>query len=132
MTDHLDTWIKARALIAEERHWCQHHAAVSISGYSVYPTDRAAVAFCLYGACRRAARDNPIVTADALMELAAFAPLNERASWPGRFNDTHSHAEVLALLDRAIAQGRATRSLPALIEQSIPVSVSPALAKEPV
>jgi hypothetical protein len=137
MNDHVDIWVKARALIAEPRNWCQGAVARDATGRALNRDFRSvdaavfsqsAVSFCLAGAMGRAAGDfsQGMESCSALADMIAL-PERDRAIYPGGFNDTHSHAEVLALLDRGIASARASRTLPALLD----IPSLPVLAKEP-
>ena len=46
---------KARALIADEKHWCRHHLAEDGNGISVSPTSASAIKWCALGAVIAAA-----------------------------------------------------------------------------
>ena len=46
---------RARALIADEQHWCHHHLAEDLNGVSVSPTSASAVKRCGLGAVIAAA-----------------------------------------------------------------------------
>lgn len=88
----------ARALIADEKNWTQDKVARDRRGYSVSPESRRAVCFCAIGALRKTCVDDDslIYARDVLRDVAKI-PITE-------FNDTHTHAEVIALFDRAIAR----------------------------
>lgn len=92
----------ARAKIAEPEHWCRGACARSATGRPVYctplRTSPRATAFCLEGAIITAARETgEYGYLQFVGELRKFCG-DEVAD----FNDSHSHAEVLAVLDAAI------------------------------
>lgn len=128
MSEHLDTWIAARALIAKEETWCQGTFFRDTAGSPLvganfdHPAIRSS---CLAGAMWRAAGDYDRAV-EAWRALAVICQA-EPSSFPSDLNDHSTHAEVLALLDRGIAFGRASRTLPALLDNSL---TSPAPAKE--
>lgn len=95
----VETLRAARELIADPEHWCQGVAARSRKGREVKPTSRAAIAWCAIGACRRIAAGRDFDGAFlALDRVAAGAG----ASGVSTLNDHRTHAEVLAMFDRAI------------------------------
>jgi hypothetical protein len=97
---------RARALIAEEQHWCRRHLALDASGVGVFPTSAAAVKRCALGAVIAAAYQ---LTND--FDAAHY--LGHEALRP-RYgpntliyvNDARGHAAVLALFDEVIASGQ--------------------------
>jgi hypothetical protein len=96
---------RARALIADEQHWCCSHLAQDASGVSVSPTSARAVKRCALGAVIAAAYQ---LTHD----FDAAHRLGHEALRPGygaatliHVNDTRGHAAVLALFDEVIAVG---------------------------
>jgi hypothetical protein len=96
---------QARALIAEEQHWCRRHLAEDVNGASVSPTSASAVKRCGLGAVIAAAYQltHDFDAADQLGHEA----LRPQYS-PGTLihvNDTRGHAAVLALFDEVIAAG---------------------------
>lgn len=92
-----EIFTKVRALLAEPDHWIRGTYARDLNGESIYPESARATCWCLSGAVRR-------VTLD---EYAAWTVLDRLDSQAGQdstaFNDTHSHREVLDLIDRTIA-----------------------------
>jgi hypothetical protein len=94
---------RARALIADERHWCPGDLARDARGLPVSPTDGSAVQRCALGALVAAAHE---LTSDPALarRLAATAmrPL-VGATALTHINDAAGHATVLELLDLAIA-----------------------------
>ena len=89
--------LEARELIAKPEHWTQGHAAKDETGVDVIPYDKNACSFCLYGAVVRAAYANN-TSADSILQA-----VHSRLQWQsiGSFNDTHTHAEVLTLMEQA-------------------------------
>jgi hypothetical protein len=121
MPDPKPILIRARELIADPEHWTQHEHAQSNAGAPVSPFDPDAYCFCIDGALLRATAERrgeleelqSTADLDAIDEIArvpeyalAYSTLNNFL--PGRvspisFNDEHTHADVLALLDKALA-----------------------------
>ena len=96
---------RARALIADEQHWCRRNLANDVNGVPIYPTSDRAVKWCGLGAVIAAAYQ---LTHD----LDAAHQLGHDALRP-RYgaatliyaNDTVGHAAVLALFDEVVAAG---------------------------
>lgn len=91
----------ARARIATPEHWCQGKMAVDAEGNSVPVASPDAVRWCALGALYAVGargREDQDAYAALLKQVhpMAFAPLST-------FNNTHSHSEVVAIFDRAIA-----------------------------
>lgn len=101
----------ARAKIEDERCWTKGASARDADGYPLSPYAPDAVCFCAFGAVLNALDDRCVVAADAapfirFLRLETVGPVSF-------FNDTHTHADVLALFDRAIAAAeRAERGEP--------------------
>ncbi len=93
--------IEARRLIEKPENWLQRTYARDTDGTPVPDTDPSACRFCSKGALYAAAFRNRV---DEDEEDKASKALD--AAVGGRpfvkFNDTHTHAEVLAAFDRAI------------------------------
>ncbi len=93
----------ARALIADERHWCRGNLARDLNGEEVCPTAASAVKRCALGALIAAAYELTH-DFDAAHDLA-FKAL--RPQWGTstlvRVNDITGHTAVLALFDEVIA-----------------------------
>ena len=91
---------RARALIANEQHWCRRHLALEVS-----PTSAKAMKRCALGAVVAAAYQLTH-DYDAAHQLGheVLAPIY-RAAILMRVNDTRGHAAVLALFDEVIAAG---------------------------
>lgn len=99
----LETLVAARKLIEDPLHWTQAQFARTIADRQRIPwveiakVDPAMCSFCALGACWRA-REKDYTYED---EAALQAVMGDAV---GEFNDTHTHAEVLAAFDAAIAE----------------------------
>jgi hypothetical protein len=94
--------VRTRERIERPDHWCQHVGALAADRRVVRPADPDACRWCLSSALfdDRGADPYGNATIGAGALLARLVPGRDVI----RFNDTHTHAEVLALLDFAIAQ----------------------------
>ena len=96
---------RARALIADEHHWCRCHLAEDVNGVSVSSTSASAVKRCGLGAAIAAAYQ---LTHDLdLADRLGYEALRPRYG-PAtviHVNDVRGHAAVLALFDEVIAAG---------------------------
>lgn len=93
--------VAARKLIEKPENWCQADYALDKTGKSVScfaDEGPDACAFCSSGAIFRVAIDSPLLP-DARMALVQAMDADI-----AYFNDKHTHAEVLAAFDRAIAK----------------------------
>jgi hypothetical protein len=92
---------RARALIAAPQTWTQGEFARNDLGEPVSWRSREAARFCIWGALNRAARE---MTSDERLRvrLADTAARALRGTTPSisRLNDSGTHADVLALIDR--------------------------------
>jgi hypothetical protein len=96
---------RARALIADEEHWCRRHLALDKNGVVVSPTSALAVKRCALGAVIAAAYQlTNDYNAAHLLGHEVLAPLY-RAATLTHINDTRGHPAVLTLLDEVIAAG---------------------------
>jgi hypothetical protein len=95
---------RARALIANEQHWCRRHLAEDVNGVSVSPTSASAVKRCGLGAVIAAAYQltNEFDAADRLGH-EALRPRYGAATLI-YVNDTRGHSAVLGLIDEVIAE----------------------------
>jgi hypothetical protein len=96
---------RARALIADEQHWCRRHLAQDARGVSVSPTHASAVKRCGLGAVIASAYELTH-DFDAAHRLGheALCPCYGPATLM-YVNDTRGHAAVLALFDEVMAAG---------------------------
>ncbi|MDP9590618.1 UNVERIFIED_ORG: hypothetical protein J2W19_003182 [Shinella zoogloeoides] len=97
----LETLQNARELISDQKRWTQKAFARDASGNVVDSDDKAAVCFCAAGAITKAANNLHVAVRarHAFREVARQSVLD--------FNDSHTHAEVLAVFDLAIEKARA-------------------------
>ncbi len=93
----LDVLKAARERISDPSRWCQQRLRI----WS-YWTRNEAVAWCAVGAVLDSAEEMTPTGPLASRAMAALSAKVAPMSLP-YFNDTHSHVEVLALFDRAIA-----------------------------
>lgn len=92
---------KARAKIEQPERWTQRVFARNRAGVVVHPTDGDAVCWCAAGATSYSAPNTCVLgTAWNALDAAAQAL---GGSGVTTWNDDHTHAEVLALFDAAIA-----------------------------
>jgi hypothetical protein len=92
----LDLLREARQMLADESNWCQHHAVhpdgrgksvLGALGYRFYVTDHPDTMAAVQLLARVIGRGSSIYDSVFVQD----------------FNDTHGHAEVLELLDKAMA-----------------------------
>lgn len=93
MTIYKDQLQAVRAVIEKPENWTQGMAARIADGTPTYSADPRATCWCLVGAAFKCDIDG-IEFCLPLIELVG----DNLAT----FNDTHTHSEVLALLDSAI------------------------------
>lgn len=98
----LDILKAARELLSDAKRWGKHLTASDSWGNSVSPTSPSAHCWCVYGAIEKA-RSSMDDNDRAEVLLAKYLPPKETGI--STFNDrlTTSHADILALFDRAIA-----------------------------
>jgi hypothetical protein len=101
----------ARAVIEDPDNWTQGAMALDADGNSTPSNSETAVCFCALGAVRRAMKEpaNPghgrprgNAVIDALHTVVRET--TGQKYFIDHFNDVHSHAEVLAMFDKAIAR----------------------------
>lgn len=96
--------IQARALIADPERWTQGAIARTLTGHICSKNDPAAVRWCAQGATWRVAED-PCEALDLLDVIATEMGWNsdpEACTPSANLNDHGTHADVLAMFDRAI------------------------------
>lgn len=97
----IDILKKARELISDPIHWCRGCFAKTASGERRYFLAQDAHSWCAKGAVFHFA-----LTLDHTEVAEAFLALEQAADTPfgvAMFNDSHEHADVMAMYDRAIA-----------------------------
>jgi hypothetical protein len=96
---------RARALIADEQHWCRGELARDAKDRGICPMSDSAVKRCGLGALIMAAYQ---ITNDRReahdLAIKAMRPLHGSATLVN-VNDVRGHAAVLALFDEVIAAG---------------------------
>lgn len=92
--------IEARAKIADPEHWTQGAFARNYTGSPCPARSGTAVRWCAVGAVLVFSYEEGLRQSRAA-ELAALHDAMERDI--ADFNDTHTHEEVIAAFDRAIA-----------------------------
>jgi len=99
----------ARALISEPSRWTRYACARDRHGLAVFSCSEAAVCWCLDGAVRKIAYGNNWKYSDAGKQLGlvmSIRPILNKATNSQEFTDwqdAHTHAEVLSMLDQTIA-----------------------------
>jgi hypothetical protein len=93
-----ETLKAAKAKIESPENWIQQNYAQDSQGKGVSPESPKAVCWCSMGAVRAVAGSFSKEAEDAVLFLGNQVG---EAAWV--FNDDHSHAEVLAMFDKAIA-----------------------------
>jgi hypothetical protein len=94
---------RARALIADEQHWCRGELALDANGMGVCPMSDEAVKRCGLGALIMAAYQITTDRREAInLAIKAMRPLHGSATLM-QINDTSGHTAVLALFDDVIA-----------------------------
>ena len=96
--------IAARAKIEKPENWTTGWYAKTATGRQCNTDDPEAICFCSMGAIDAAAGIDVYLAQRAYYELQLVL---ERIIYPGfgiaEFNDTHTHAQVLDMFDKAIA-----------------------------
>ncbi len=96
----------AREQISDPANWCKGSFAKNYAGKSVQPWDPTACQWCLGGAIGAQDAKTNLMRAQAiwqdLLDLLRTAAGEDGFVSPAYFNDTHTHEEVLALMDRAL------------------------------
>jgi hypothetical protein len=94
---------RARALIADEGHWCRGELARDANGTGVCPMSDEALKRCGLGALIMAAYQITTDRREAIgLAIKAMRPLHSSATLVN-VNDVRGHAAVLALLDEVNA-----------------------------
>ena len=99
MTTTIEILKAARDLIAKPENWTQGHYAVDKFGDPTYIGSERSVCFCSIGALATAGKFH--ISHEIPAEILSALGMDE--SEIIRFNDEHSHAEVLDLFSKAIS-----------------------------
>lgn len=96
---------KAKSYIDSPEKWTQEELAKDAHGKPVNPYNESATCFCSLGALMKA----QLPTADRvdIYYTSKKFLFEAMGSTPSRFNDTHTHEEVMDAWDRAIAEAKA-------------------------
>ena len=98
------TLIKARSLIEKPENWLQGSFSCDAEGNHCFATEENAVCFCSLGAVERAINETIVdYGCGADVYAAARELLQVKMGTSAiKFNDSHTHQEVLAKFDEAI------------------------------
>jgi hypothetical protein len=96
----LETLKAARALITDPAKWTQGAQARDKRGQPFSTHNDNAVCWCALGAIEKVADPYSEEAYEAAKKLRSISPNGTVSD----FNDTHTHVEVLALFDAAIAE----------------------------
>jgi hypothetical protein len=97
----LEKLLEVRALIEEPEHWTQGSFAKDASGKHTNAMSPTATCWCLIGALRKVTggdSSNP----QSINTFVALTNVTEGTSI-SLFNDTHTHDEIISVIDAAIA-----------------------------
>lgn len=97
--DTLEILKAGRELISDPARWTQNVTARDAQDDWAFASDQDAVCWCSLGALLKIGGSGYQDAIDAL-DISALQLGSQQATL---FNDTHTHAEVLAMWDRAIA-----------------------------
>lgn len=95
----LPTYPTVRELLADPARWCQGTAARDSGGREVYVEEPDAVRFCLTGALWKVYGMTGPALYHAIQAVSDVNPDVKDAL--GQWNDSHTHADVLALVEKA-------------------------------
>ena len=95
-----ETLLKVKNLIANRENWVQGTFAKDKYNFSCPPWSTNACKFCLLGALEYV--NSPVTTYEHLNKLLDEHTLPPWMADLAGFNDTHSHDDVMAFLDKAI------------------------------
>lgn len=95
----------ARELLAKPERWTKGACARNADGYSTIATGNDGCSFCVVGALMQVGGDSFLSSPAAIIALELMHKLSGSLS-AGDFNDdpNTTHADILDLLDRGIAQ----------------------------
>lgn len=93
----------AHDLIEDEEGWCKGHFAQDINGKLCAPESDDAEQWCMAGAIQRAGLRRK-ATLDTIKAAALVVQAQLGHQPMTKFNDTHTHAEVLGAFERGMAR----------------------------
>ena len=97
----LETLKAARQLITDPAKWTQGAFARDADGNEVTPNNDLATCYCSFGAIQFVTKKRMMTSADRYLDGLCLSKFGIGLDV---LNDTHTHAEVLALFDAAIAE----------------------------
>jgi hypothetical protein len=101
--------VAARQRIAEPEHWATRFYARDERGKNTNPQGTEAVSWCAMGALRAGEWTAPhCFNAEDFLQRAAQEITGYSTMTVPTFNDTYTHADVLAMYDLAIKHAEAT------------------------
>jgi len=101
MSNTLEILKAARELISAPERWTRDQFSRNEAGFAIDPESEKACCFCAVGALIKVSDNDIFLRHQAKDFLAEHLPVGY-ASIPA-FNDSHTHPEVVALFDAAIA-----------------------------
>ncbi len=95
--------VKAKAVIADPKHWTQGWYAKDAKGYSTGPSTSKAVCWCSIGAIDKVAHEESTYAA-RFAATRYLAVVSDKYGYSGitDFNDNSSHKVVMKAWDKAI------------------------------
>lgn len=107
MTTIYETLVAAKNLISNPDNWTQEAVARDSHGADTYSLNTDAVCWCSIGALHKVTKNNSLVITSAAKHLR-FVLEQEHKDYDGiaHFNDSHTHAEVMAFWNKAIAAAK--------------------------
>ena len=95
--------VKAKAVIADPKHWTQGQYAKDVKGYSTGPSTPDAVCWCSLGALDKVAHEENTYSTH-LTTAGYLAVVADECGYSGipDFNDNSSHETVMKAWDKAI------------------------------
>lgn len=103
----LEVLIAARKVIEKPENWTQGTMVRDIYGEAIFIHSSRAVCFCAMGALHKVIGDTSDEWLNVVDDAAATLASAARVDTVAGFNDIHTHAEVLALFDKAIETEKA-------------------------
>ncbi len=97
----LETLRAARQLISDPAKWTQGEMARDADGNGISANNDLATCYCSFGAIQFVNKESTQIAASRHLDHLCLSKFGISVDV---FNDTHTHAEVLALFDAAIAE----------------------------